>query len=256
MIFKNYMKPTTLDEAYQLLTEDKQNVIVGGGAWLKLRSNEFDTVIDLGHLELDQITEDNEYVHIGSNVTLRQIETSTIVHNVSPIFIEAIKSIMGMNIRNIATIGGSIVGKFSFSDILTPLLVMDTTLVFHNEGDVHLQEFLNNKKFPKDILTKVKIKKERYTTYFKTVKKTSLDFAVLNLAITKGDTLRIAVGARPGTAKRAFESEKLNTVHEIVESVVQEISVSSNTRSSKEYREELLKVYIERGLKEVFNRES
>ncbi len=256
MIIKDYIRPNTLDQAYEILIKDKRNIILGGGAWLKLRKTEFNTAIDLSNLGLDEIKEDKDFIHIGSSVTLRQIETNKSIIKELPIFVQAVSSIMGLNVRNIATIGGSIIGKFSFSDLLAPLLVMDVTLVFHKYGDIKLQEYLDYKKFPEDILLNIKIKKESYKSYYKTVKKTALDFSVINFAITKGETLRIAIGSRPGIALRAFESEKLRDIEDITKSVAKEISVGSNSRSSKEYREELLKIYIKRGLMEVFNNEN
>lgn len=256
MNFKHYEKPASLDEAYALLVQESNSALLGGGAWLKFRNNKFDILIDLSSLELDKIKEDKEKIIIGANCTLRQVETNELVIKKCPMLVQALKTIMGMTIRNLATIGGSIAGKFSFSDILAPLLVMETNLVFYKEGVVSLQEFLSNKKFPKDILISIEIKKENYVSYYKTVKKTALDFAVLNIAILKGEDLRIAVGARPGIATRAFESEKKESINDITNSILDEISLSSNTRASVEYRKELLKVYIQRGLKEVFSNEN
>ena len=252
MVFKQYKKPASIEEAYALLIEKPNNTIIGGGAWLKLLSSNYDTVIDLSSLNLNEITKSDNCIEIGSCVTLREVETSEEIKSLSNgILSDAVYHIMGMNIRNIATIGGSVMGKFSFSDILTPLLVLDTTLVFFNYGEISLQDFLNEKKFPKDILLKIKIHCGNEIGYFKTVKKTALDFPVINFAITKGDELKIAVGSRPGQAKRAFKAEKLNDIDAIVKAVSEEISLSKNNRASKEYREELLHVYIKRGLQEV-----
>lgn len=256
MIFKNYKKPKTIEEAYELLLKEPNNLIIGGGAWLKLLPTKIESIIDISLIGLDEIAVSNDSIEIGSNATLRAIETSNIIKdNGCKILSDAIHQIMGMNIRNIATIGGSVMGKYSFSDILTPLLVLDTKLVFYKKGEISLQDFLNIKKFPKDILLKIKIKKDKETGYFKSVKKTALDFPVLNLAITKGETLKIAVGSRPGQAVRAYEAEKLVEIPAIAKVVLEEISLSSNNRASKEYREELLSVYIKRGLMEVLKNE-
>ena len=92
------------------------------------------------------------------------------------------------------------------------------------------------------------------------MKKTRLDFAVLNVAVSKTDKVKIAVGARPGITKMPFESiEYINSVDEITEEVInetakkvrEEISVSTNSRAGKEYREVLVEVYTRRGLMEV-----
>lgn len=256
MIFKNYQKPKTIEEAYELLLSDASNVIIGGGAWLKLLPTKIVSVIDLSDLGLNQIKHSKDAIEIGANTTLRMVETSDVIkHHANGILTDAIHQIMGMNIRNIATIGGSVMGKYSFSDILTPLLVLNTHLVFYKQGEISLQDFLNTKKFPKDILLTIKLYKEPVTGYFKSVKKTALDFPVLNIAISKGESLKIAVGSRPGQAVRAYEAEKLTDLEGITDAVIKEISLSSNNRASKEYREELLKVYIKRGIREVLKNE-
>lgn len=256
MVFKNYTKPESVQDAFNLLQESDQNIIIGGGAWLKFKKGAFDTVIDLSLLKLDQITLVDGWIEIGAMSTLRQIETNDLlVKECNGIFSKAVKSIMGVGIRNIATIGGSIMGKYAFSDILTPLQVMETRLVFHNVGEMSLEEFLKIKKFPKDILLTLKIKQSKSKGYFKTVKKTALDFPVLNIAISNDKNIKISVGARPSVATRAYQSEsKISediSIEDIVSNIVNEIKLSANTRASKEYREELLAVYLKRGLQEV-----
>ena len=256
MVFKNYTKPENVQDAFNLLQENDKNIVIGGGAWLKFKKGTFNTVIDLSLLQLDKISLVDGWIEVGAMATLRQIETNELLlDECNGIFSSAVKSIMGVSVRNIATIGGSIMGKYAFSDILTPLQVMETRLVFHEAGEMSLEEFLQIKKFPTDILLKLKIKQSNAKGYYKTVKKTALDFPVLNLAISNGDNLKISVGARPSVAIRAYETESeinnTTSIEEIVENVVKEIKLSSNTRASKEYREELLSVYLKRGLQEV-----
>ena len=256
MLLREYSRPVDLQTAYKELLEHKDNSIIGGGAWLKLTNKEIPKGIDLTSIGLNEIINKDDYLEIGSMTSLRQIETSEfIMKNHDGILSEAVKTIMGMNIRNIATIGGSIMGKYAFSDIFTPVLVMETSLVFFNSGVVTLEEFVENKKFPKDILTHIRIKKQKGKSYFKSIKKTALDFPVLNIAIINTDSIKIAVGARPGIAKRLLETESIinetKDVEKAIAKALQELSLSSNSRAGKEYREELLKVYLKRGLKEV-----
>lgn len=256
MVFTNYIKPESLKDAFTILKEDDNNLIIGGGAWLKFKKGTFNTVIDLSLLELNEINVVDGVIEIGAMSTLRQIEINESINNeCNGIFSQAVKSIMGVSVRNIATIGGSIMGKYAFSDILTPLLVMNASLVFYEAGEISVEEYLKIKKFPTDILLKLRIKQSKLKGYFKTVKKTALDFPVLNLAISKDEQLKIAVGARPSVAMRAYKAEvKDLSVDQIIENVLEEIKLSSNTRASKEYREELLKVYTNRGLQEVLGK--
>lgn len=263
MKINHYVKADTIQHAFDELKHHQSNVVMGGGVWLKLTKKPIGTLIDLSDLALEGITETDDMVEIGAMTSLRDIETSPIIQGLyGGILSTASGSIMGINVRNVATIGGSVMGKYSFSDVITPLLVMNPKLVFHQNETMTLGEFLSHKGRLDDILIGIQIPKKEAVGYFNNVKKTSLDFAILNLAIAQSDTISIAVGARPGIATLANNAmEYLNkrttwnddSIQEAVALAVDEIPVSSNVRASAEYRKELLRIYLERGLKEVLS---
>lgn len=260
MKIKNYIKADCLEDAYKLLQEDKNNLIVGGGAWLKLTNKNVGTMIDLEHLKLNQILEIGDGIVIGAMTTLRDVELNESLNNVDGgILVQAIKGIMGVSIRNIATIGGSIMGKYSFSDILTPLSVMEVELEFYKAGVIPLAEYMAMRTMD-DILLNVIIKKRNSSGYFHSMKKTSLDFAVINVAITKNEIFDIAIGARPSLCKKpvnaiAYINKQSKITPEVIEETVklaaEETKFGSNSRANGEYREDIAKVYIKRGIVEV-----
>lgn len=261
MKIKTYTMPTDLEEAYQLLQE-KDAGIIAGGAWLKLLPKTLTQGIDLSGLKLDTINETEENYTIGSMVTLRQIETHTSLGTyMNGVLQEAISHIMGVPIRNIATIGGTVAGRFGFSDLLTPLLALKANLIFYKKGQVTLESYLKEASKEKDILLQIIIKKEYGKAHYTTVKKTANDFPIVNVSVTKiGTHFRVAVGARPSAAVLAIKTmaylNENNTLSEdIIEKAakiaVEEISFGSNARGSKAYRTQLCKVLVERGIKEV-----
>ena len=71
---------------------------------------------------------------------------------------ESLRHIVGVQFRNCATVGGSIWGRFGFSDVLTMLLALDTEVELFKGGRVCLSDFV---KMPKDrdILVRIIIKK-------------------------------------------------------------------------------------------------
>ena len=261
----NYIKVESLKEAFALLQSDKKNLIVGGGAWIKQTNKEVETMIDLEKLNLSTIVEDEKTIKIGASVTLRQIEVNeTIQHHANGILVEAISKIMGLSIRNLATIGGSIMGKYSFSDILTPLIVMNVDLEFYDSGIVSLAQFMSQKPLD-DILLSIIIHKEPLKGYFYTMKKTALDFAVVNVSVTKGEIIKIAIGARPSISiltekAMAYINNQSDISQEVINETariaIEETKFGTNGRASKEYRESIAEVYIRRGLKEVTSNES
>jgi len=258
---KTYIVPTDLEEAYHMLQKDEAGVIAGG-AWLKLLPKTLAYGIDLSGLKLDTINETEENYTIGSMVTLRQIEThSSLSTYMGGVLHDAITHIMGVPIRNIATIGGTVAGRYGFSDLLTPLLALKANLVFYKKGQITLESYLKEAPKDKDILLQIIIKKEYGKAQYTTVKKTANDFPILNVSVMKiGSHYRVAVGARPSVAvlatrTMAFLNESKVLREEVIEKAagiaVEEVNFGSNARGSKAYRTQLCKVLVERGIKEV-----
>lgn len=263
MDVQHYLKPKTLKEAHETLLQNPKNVLLAGGLWLKRSTPSAEVLIDLGGLGLDKIVDQGDYVEIGAMVSLRELELNPLIRNLQGgIITQAVGQILGVAFRNGATIGGSVAGRYSFSDILTPLLVLDTKLVFYPKEEMTLLDFLNLKGKLNNILTHIVIKKTSGPSFFKKVKNTALDFPIINVAITKIDKkVHIAVGSRPAVSALAPRTTAfLNSLDVINDAVLveaaqiasEELTFGSSTTASKEYRMLLAKTYVSRGLKEVY----
>ncbi len=264
LLVENFLKPKTLEEAYDMLISNKKNMVIAGGAWIKLSIKNVLGLISLDDLNLNKIEVKDDSIEIGSMATLREVELSNHLNELyDGVLSSAVHKIMGINIRNLATIGGSVMGRFAFSDIYPPLLVMDTKLVFYKQGEISLSDFLANPKMEKDILLKIVIKKEEGRGFFKKVATTPLDFAIINIAVSK--TLagfKICLGSTPyigALAKDAMiflNSKKVineEVLDKTVELVLGELKISKNVRASKTYKEELASVYVKRGIRKVIS---
>ncbi len=260
--FTNYHRAQSLEDAHKTLQKDKSNTIVGGGLWLKLSRREVDTAVDLAGLDLDLIETTDKTIRIGAMTTLTQIEESDTLRQIaSGILVEAVSEIMGRQLRNVATLGGSIIGRYGFSDCITPLLALDARLDFHERGIVSLQDFLTEKGKVDDILKAVVIDKTKAKGYFKKVKKTAHDFPILNVAVVKSeDGTRIAIGSRPAVATlaqaamdhlAAATTIDKKTITQAARIAKESLKYSTNHRAGAEYRAHLAEVYTRRGLMEV-----
>lgn len=257
-----YYRASSIEDAYQKLQEDSKNALIAGGLWIKKLGQNYNTLVDISTLGLNQISEDKNEVIVGSMVTLRQLETSPIFNKLGGGKISfAISEIMGVNFRNIATIGGSIFGRYPFSDVITSLLPYVVTLEFFPNKTMSLNEYLQIKGKMNGILTQIRIKKDNSVGFYKKVKLTALDFPVVNIAISKtNNKYSIAVGARPMVAQLSTKAmEYINKIKTPTESdfdkagqlASEELIFLSDIRASEEYRRDLTKVYVSRGLKEV-----
>ncbi len=258
MKIKHYHKATSMADAYEQLKKEG-SAIVAGGAWLRLSGRVIETGIDLAGLGLDAISVTEETITIGAMTTLHTIETHPEINRLyDGILVQAIGSVMGVGLRNVVTIGGNIVARHGFSDIITALQVMDVTLCFHEQGETPLKTFLAQKGAFNDILEKIVVRKRKASAYFKKVSKTALDFPVLNIAMSKDqDGYKLAVGARPSIAIRAEKTEKLLNkaktiddalIEKVIDTALGEIRFNSNHRGSASYRQSLAKTYIRRAL--------
>lgn len=254
-----YLLASSLEEAYEALVANNKNIILGGMLWLKMSNKAIHTAIDLSNLSLNQITETDEYIEIGCMTSLRQIETSTLLQeHFDGVIAKCVKDIVGTQFRNVATIGGSVFGRFGFSDVLTALLALDTYVELYKGGVMSLEEFVNAKR-EKDILVKVMIRKNGVKASYYTQRNSATDFPVLAVAVSHGEKgVRISVGARPHKAKRAHEAEALlkeelteSAIEKATKKVAEELDFGSNLRAGEAYRKQLAQVLVKRAIDEI-----
>lgn len=92
---------------------------------------------------------------------------------------EAVRHIVGVQFRNCATVGGSVYGRFGFSDVLTLLLALDCDVELYKAGRMPIAQFAALP-YDRDILTHVYIKKTPgLAVHYQSVRATQTDFPIL-----------------------------------------------------------------------------
>lgn len=254
------VQPATVEEAYSILTKRKNNQVIGGSAWLRMGSKRIGTAVELSQLNLDYIKEDEEYIEIGAMTTFRSLETSEVIeNNFGRIIKDSVKDIIGVQFRNVVTVGGTIFSKFGFSDLIVALLALDTEVELVNAGRIKLYDFIN-KEYEKDLLTKIYIKKNDVKATYKSLRNAQSDYALLNVSVSKNDNkVKIYVGASPQIATLAVKASEFLSNNELSDVniekasqiVSEELAFGTNMRASKEYRTLMSKVLVKRALMEV-----
>lgn len=146
------VQPQSLEEAYEILMKRKNNIVIGGSAFLRMGEKRIGTGIDLSNLNLNLIEETSDYIKIGAMTTLRDLEVSPILNKYfNGVIGNCVKDIIGVQFRNVVTVGASVFSKYGFSDLIVALLSLDTEVELYKGGRVKLEEFLNQK-YEKDIL--------------------------------------------------------------------------------------------------------
>ena len=232
-------------------------------------NRKYNTAIDLCNLNLSYIKEENDCFHIGAMTSFRVVETNLALKEYySGMVGKSLENILGVQFRNNATVGGTVFSKLGFSDFIPVLLSLNTTVVFYKGGEISLKEYLMEEKNRKDVLIEIKIKKESMKCSFQTVRKTTTDYAILNLVLSKTieDNYKLVLGATP---KRALIAEKTSELlnklkkdksdriiseeefEDIFKILFQEIEFQTNMRGTEEYRKLISKSMLKKALKEV-----
>lgn len=265
---QNYRKVEDLAEAYEL-NQKKANRIVGGMMWLRMSKGRVQTAIDLSGLGLDTIEEDVQEFRIGCMTTLRQLELHEGLQKYFGGAVrESVRHIVGTQFRNGATVGGSIFGRFGFSDVLTCFLAMDSYVELYQGGIVPLREFVQMER-DRDILVRLIVKKDGRKAVCLSERACSTDFPILvctvSISISEG-RVEAAIGARPMKAEVVTLAEMAedqvlaelteDKIEELAEKAAESFRFGSNMRGSAQYRQHLAYVLVKRGLKKLRKEEA
>lgn len=247
---QNYVRAQSLEEAWEL-NQKKRNRIVGGMLWMKMGRGSVQTAIDLCDLGLDTIEETEEQFSIGAMVSLRRIEQHPGLNAYScGAAAKAVQDIVGVQFRNLATVGGSLWGRFGFSDVLTMFLAMDSYVELYKGGVVPLAQFASMK-HDNDILVRLIVKKAPAQFVYQAMRIQRTDFPVITCAVSNlGGVKRAVIGARPNKAMVICNEMGLDDAA-FAAFAAETAPTGSNNRGSAEYRTHLIRVLTERALAEM-----
>jgi CO/xanthine dehydrogenase FAD-binding subunit len=214
-----YHRPQTLDEALTLLTQPN-TVPLGGGTLLSHPTVDPVSVVDLQALGLDSLRVNGNDLQIGATCFLQTLLES---EHCPAALKTAIKLEAPLNIRNSATVAGTLVASDGRSPFAAALLAMDTkvTVTSHQSSVISVGEYLLAK--PKGLITQISIPLN-VKFAFEFVSKTPLDKPLVAAAVTQWNSgrTRLVLGgygktpllAMDGTEAEGIESAAKNAYHE------------------------------------------
>ena len=244
LTIREYKKAESLEEAYTL-NQKKSNRVIGGMIWLKMETLNVGTAIDLSGLGLDTIEETDTEFRIGAMASLRALELHEgLAAYTNGAMRESVRHIVGVQLRNLATVGGSLYSRFGFSDVLTMFLVLDAQVELYKGGIVPLREYAE-RPYDRDIVVRLLVRKEAADYCYQSVRNSQTDIPVLTCAAVKDENgYRFAIGARPGRAMLFAPAG--DTAEQMAEAVQNEVQTGSSLRGSAEYRRHLAGVLVRR----------
>jgi putative selenate reductase FAD-binding subunit len=221
-----YHRPQTLDEALALLTQPN-TLPLGGGTLLSQPTVDPVEVVDLQSLALDSLHKKGNDLQLGATVTLQQLLESKYCPETLKV---AIKLETPINIRNSATVAGTLVASDGRSPFTTALLSLDAKLALNrgpktkdgpSSSVIGLGEFLPLK--PRGLITSITIPLNTKFA-FEFVSRTPADKPIICAALTQWSSgrTRLALGgygkspilAMDGTEAEGLDPAARNAYHE------------------------------------------
>ena len=278
-----YHNPQSVEEAVELLDRygDEAKIIAGGQSlvpMMNFRLARPEILIDInGIKELEYIKSEGDELVIGALTRERDIEKSPLVMEQFPFLAQAISYIGHSAIRNRGTIGGSLVHADPSAELPTALCALNGKLkVVGPSGEKILEPeeffltYLTTSLEPSDLLTEVRIPAlpEKTGWSFSELSRRSGDFAVVAVGILLFSEApgvcreaRIAMGGVAATPMRAQEAEALLAGQELSEDLIakaalqaaEETDTEPDYHASAEYRMDMARVFVKRGLQEAWN---
>ena len=246
----NYHRPQTLEEALTLLTQPN-TVPLGGGTLLSQPTTDSVQVVDLQSLGLDSLTKKGNDLEIGATCTLQSLLEN---ENCPETLKAAIKLEAPINIRNSATVAGTLVASDGRSPFATALLAMDAKIEKAISANLKIEYQISNigeylPLRPINLITKI-ILPLNIKFAFEFVSRTPADKPIICAALTQWSSgrTRLTLGgygkspmlAMDGTEAEGIESAARNAYHE-----------ANDEWASAEYRMDVAAVLAKRCMEAI-----
>jgi carbon-monoxide dehydrogenase medium subunit len=280
-----YLAPKTVTEAISLLSQyrGKAQVIAGGTDLLpemKRRDKTPQYVIGLKNIPgLDNIEYDERQgLRLGPLVTIHDIETSPLIKEKYPVLSEAAAVLGSAQVRNLATVAGNLCSALPSADMAPGLIILGAGLKVaggRGESIIAVENFFTAP--AKSVLAEDELVLEIQVpapppnsgmVYIKHMPRGAMDLSMVGVAalvaIKDGvcHDVKIALGTVAPTPIRAVRAEEVlkgkpfdyALAERAALEAAQECEPRSSKRASAGYRSGMVKVLVQRALREAVER--
>lgn len=280
-------QPNSVEEAIALRQKHPEARVLAGGSdlLLEIRDGKLAGVECISIYRLDELRgvsmDADGAIVIRPLASFSQLMKSEIVPTHIPILDEAAATIGGPQVRNIGTIGGNVCNGVTSADCASTLLALAAELELTGEDGTRItplaEFYLGPGRVdlaPTELLTAIRIPKDRYDGYFgkyiKFAMRNAMDISTLNCAVLcklsddkkRMEDARIAFGVAAPVPMRCTRAESCicgkelseACLREFVDTVLTEITPRSSWRASRELRMQLAAELATRALKEAVER--
>jgi len=260
---KEYHKPTDLTAALALLKRQRPRTVpLAGGTWLNPRIGKevpAEAVVDLSGLGLDQVERDPDTLRLGPMATLAAVTKDETCRTLADgILAQTARRDAVINVRNAATVGGTVVVAPVDSEFILALLALAAELTVQSR-DVKiwpLHQFLSSpgEALEGGLVTQIRVHLPLHAAGgLARVTRTPADHPIVAAAAVTAedaDAVRIAMG---GVAPRPLVVE-VGRPEDAEQAVAQAIAAAEayqDFRGTAEYRREIGALMAKRTLLDI-----
>jgi carbon-monoxide dehydrogenase medium subunit len=264
-----YKAPATLDELFTFLDEhgDESSLLAGGTDLLvNIRSDLVKPTYVVDIKRIDELKgihfDEKEGLSIGARVTVDQLVQDENVRSRYPLLATAGEQHADHQLRRRATVIGNLVTASPCGDMASPMLVLGAEVVIRSSAGqkrMPLAEFITGVK--KTVLGKNEIVEKLIVPakfqgarggYEKLKRIKGHDLGLVAVAMARFDnTMRFAVSSAAPTPVLLTDFAPDASFEEVHEAAKKAISPIDDVRSTKDYREHMVGVYLKKLLEEV-----
>jgi len=283
-----YFKPKTISEALDILKKFKGEArILAGGTDLmidlKTRKKRAQALVDISQIEgLDKIRGDDVNIYIGAMVTHTQASKSDLITRRAVVLSEACSAIGSPQIRNMGTLVGNIVNAQPAADAALALMALRTRAKIvdwnNKERMIPIEQLYKGPgesivDSTREIITELEFPlpdPHTSSAFQRLGRRKALSLPILSVAVSirLDEDLKIfkethlVLGPVSPLPFRSKTAENLLIGSLVTAEVIEQAGLASSDESSprasirggKEYRKEMVKVLVERGIRQALIR--
>ena len=256
-MIQQFFKPQTMVEAVELKDKYRDEaVFMAGGTDVNCAHSkyEIEKVIGIEQLKLNRISKTDEALSIYAGVTIHELIDSPQVPDQLTI---AAEHFVNRNIRNMATIGGSIASNNSISNLIPILVALDAELrLAGSEPSVSVFDYITQEM--SRLIESIRISSENLTKKYglRKFSRTANDISIITAAVTfniqheKLSNVIIAVGGvsrhvvRLTELESKLEGNELPARTEIENTVKKTVSPLKDIRGGVQFKKYLAGVLV------------
>ncbi len=251
-----YHRPTTLEEALSLLArQDPLTLPLAGGSVLNQPSPASIAAVDLQALGLDTAQLHGNFLELGATFTLQKlVENPPSSIKIPSALVKAVHHEATYNLRQVATVAGTLVSADGRSPFTTAMLALDATLIIQpGDEQVGLGDLLpiREQSLRGRLITHVTIPAHAHLAY-EYVARSPADRPIVCVALANWPSgrVRVALGGYGQAPALAFDGTESQGVDVAARSAY---SQAGDEWASAEYRQEIAAVLAGRCLAELID---